>query len=67
MHLWKQRDPIGRLRESLEREGAIPEGDFERKAIEIRDRVEEAWARADSAPYPDISNLLGMVYEQENS
>ena len=67
LHLWKRRDPIGRLRESLEREGAIPEGDFERKAIEIRDRVEEAWARADSAPYPDISNLLGMVYEQENS
>ncbi len=64
LHLWKQRDPIARLRIALEGEGLLSREAFDRARSEIQDAVEEAWDRSERAPYPETTNLLYLVYDQ---
>ena len=64
LHLWKQRDPIARLCRALEGEGLMTRQAFDRARGEIQDAVEKTWSHSASAPYPETTNLLDLVYEQ---
>jgi pyruvate dehydrogenase E1 component alpha subunit len=50
---WLEKDPIPRLRESLDAEGALAAGDFERMEAEVAALIEDAVTRASGDPWPD--------------
>lgn len=62
LNAWKQRDPITRLVRGMKARGVIDEQAFEELLRGIRAGVSEARTRAEQAPYPDPSALLGLVY-----
>lgn len=62
--LWKQRDPVARLRKALEAAAQLDATGFERIDQPVRELVRDAWGRAEAAVYPEISALLGSVYAQ---
>ncbi len=60
--LWKRRDPIRRLAESLETLGAVDADWLERRWSAIRAKVTSVWEEAILAPYPQSSATLSRVY-----
>jgi TPP-dependent pyruvate/acetoin dehydrogenase alpha subunit len=59
---WKKRDPIRRLAEALQAGGHLGGQDLERMRHEVTQAVDNAWCRAEQAPFPPASALLGAVY-----
>lgn len=64
---WKSRDPIRRLAEALEADGALPADDYERLKSEVRQTVDRARLRAEQADYPPVSQLMDDVYYTQTS
>lgn len=64
---WKQRDPISRLEQGLLIANSKLEDEFVKNRNEVDLEIAEALSRARSAPYPDASELLRIVYHQRNS
>lgn len=62
LSLWKKRDPVGRLHLGLLNYNAWSEKQFEEMKKECRSQIEIAWNNAESAPYPEKSQLLSAVY-----
>ena len=60
--LWKKRDPVRRLFEALKHARLMDDTDFERMNGRVVDEIADAWDRACSAPYPDESALMSLVY-----
>lgn len=59
---WKARDPISRLLAALEEHGSLAADDLRRMEQDIRDEVEEAFAFAESSPFPAADELMTHVY-----
>jgi pyruvate dehydrogenase E1 component alpha subunit len=59
---WKLCDPIKRLVAGMKSRNLIDEPELDALQREIRWKVAEARAKAEAAPYPDSSALLGAVY-----
>lgn len=59
---WKMRDPVARLWSSLVADRGVDAGLFETMAAEIREKIAASVDRARSAPYPQGSALLDLVY-----
>lgn len=59
---WKRRDPIPRLLAGMQSRQLIDEAGFDALRTQIRQKVADARTKAESAPYPEASALLGAVY-----
>ncbi len=66
LNKWKLRDPVTRLLEGMRVRGLIDERGFESLREAIRRKVAEARSRAEAAPYPPSSALLGAVYRSSD-
>ena len=60
--IWKRRDPIRRLAEALEADGALSAADYDKLKAEVRQTVERAKLEAEQAEYPPVSQLMDDVY-----
>lgn len=58
---WMRRCPIARLRRRLRRDGAFDDTAFEKMREEIDREIDEAFAFAESSPWPAASELLAGV------
>lgn len=63
---WKKRDPIGRLRATLEHRG-VQASAFEDIADELEKHVIAAVEASDRAPYPSADALLERVYATQSA
>jgi pyruvate dehydrogenase E1 component alpha subunit len=63
--IWKQRDPIRRLTDSLRETGILTAGRLARMEALVHDEVMSAAAAAEAAPYPPLTQLLDTVYYAE--
>lgn len=63
LNAWKRRDPITRLVEGMKSSRLIDGHTLGRLLQEIRSNVADARRRAEQAPYPATSALLGLVYQ----
>lgn len=64
LHLWKARDPIRRLEGALLSVGSISPEEIEELKQEVAREVAIAWQRAEKASYPNVSQLLNIVYSE---
>lgn len=62
LEAWKRRDPIPRLFEAMRGAGHLTKDDFRALEAQLRTEGREASRRAQSAAYPPVSALLGLVY-----
>lgn len=60
--LWKERDPVRRLKEGLIQAGHFSEEKFEKLQADVNDHIEGAWMRAEEAPFPKKEALLKHVW-----
>ncbi len=67
LNKWKLRDPITRLAEGMMATGLIDEHRLDSLRENIGRKVADARARAEAAPYPDPSALLGLVYRSADA
>lgn len=59
---WRQRDPILRLRDTLEARGFLTAEDAERIEADVHAEVEEAIAFAEASPEPPLDSLYENVF-----
>jgi pyruvate dehydrogenase E1 component alpha subunit len=59
---WKRRDPIQRLRAGMQSRQLIDDAGFDALHKQIRQKIADARTKAESAPWPEASALLGAVY-----
>lgn len=64
---WKRRDPIERLMAAIVAASVLTKLECEKVAARVREEVEAAEARAESAPYPPASALLDCVYSRASA
>lgn len=60
--IWKNRDPLRRLSEAMINKGHITQIEIVEMNNSIQKIVDENWAKALEAPYPEDSALLDLVY-----
>ena len=60
--LWKNRDPIRRLTDALLAAGQLVPDDVERLQNDVAGLVDDAWRRAELAPFPAAASLFDAVY-----
>ncbi len=63
---WKARDPIGRLRTSLQNNGAWSEADQSDVVARLSEVIATAWEQAMNDPWPKPETLLDYVYARED-
>ena len=63
INLWKKRDPITRLTQSLIIGNLVSEKYIEELSNEINEALERDWELALSDPYPNTDALLERVYD----
>lgn len=61
---WKMRDPLLKLRDTLEARGFLTTQDVERMEAEIKQEVDEAIAFAEASPEPPLDSLYENVYSE---
>ncbi|MBI2389028.1 MAG: thiamine pyrophosphate-dependent dehydrogenase E1 component subunit alpha [Deltaproteobacteria bacterium] len=59
---WKQRDPVRRLVDALVARGELTVERHESLQVEVRRLIHDAWARAETSPFPAESALLDCVF-----
>lgn len=64
LYLWKKRDPIKRLAESMINSQLISQANFNKFKIKIKNKIDEDWKKALEAPYPKKNSLLNCVYSK---
>jgi len=65
LDVWKRRDPVRRLVDSLVAGGKFTSAEFDKLQIEVKDQVETAWAKTNTGTYPAKSMLLDIVYSSK--
>ncbi len=60
--MWKQRDPVKRLREQVLASGWAEPDDFERIDEEVRSLIEDAAKFALASPQPEAATALDQVF-----
>lgn len=63
---WKKRDPITRLLEGMKASQLIDESALEELLRRIRETVADARKKAERAPFPLASALMGLVYRNQD-
>ncbi len=64
---WKARDPIAQHVSSLQERGVLTPEAFARLEQDLRDEVEDAFAFAETSPFPDSNELYDHVYGQASA
>ncbi len=64
LRAWKKRDPVTRLASALQGAGLATEPELKAMNESVWAQVREAAERAEAAPYPPESQLLGCVYAE---
>ncbi len=64
---WRGRDPVRRLRESLEARGLWSATQHQALERALESELDSAWERAMADPYPDARALLDRVYAPRGS
>jgi pyruvate dehydrogenase E1 component alpha subunit len=64
---WKERDPIGALRERMVAEGALVDDDVAAMEAAIAEIVDDCVAFADSSPLEDVADLELYVHSPDSS
>ena len=59
---WRERDPIGLLKEKLLRQGALTRTDIDLMQERVQATLAVALAFAENSPFPEASELLTDVY-----
>jgi TPP-dependent pyruvate/acetoin dehydrogenase alpha subunit len=59
---WKKRDPIKRLADSLIHECVITESEYHNLNIEIQNKINTDWEKAELASFPQNEFLITQVY-----
>jgi pyruvate dehydrogenase E1 component alpha subunit len=62
LQVWKKRDPIRRIVDSMIKGGEITEQEFENIQSKIRNIIIDAWLRAESSPFPSDKYLYSTLY-----
>jgi len=62
---WKGRDPVKRLVTAMEKGEMLSSAGFSKLQEEVNTFINDAWLRAEQAPYPNRSALLELVYFNE--
>ena len=62
LQVWKKRDPIKRIVDSMIKDGEITEQEFEDTQSKIRNSINDAWLRAESSPFPSDKYLYSTLY-----
>lgn len=62
LHLWKQRDPIKRLRDAMISGGFLTSEDYEKISQGVQQEIEALWSLAANSPYPPPQATLDCVY-----
>ncbi len=62
---WRRRDPVGRLQQALVKAGKSTDAEFAKVKEEAYRVVAKAAAHGLAAPYPEISDLLDLVYPKK--
>ena len=62
LNIWKKRDPISRLENSLVENRILSEKEIHSIDKEIDNKVISDWNRADADPFPDLNQLEETVY-----
>ncbi|MGE0763263.1 MAG: thiamine pyrophosphate-dependent dehydrogenase E1 component subunit alpha [Bdellovibrionales bacterium] len=63
LNQWKKRDPIKRLKDALIVQSMLNESDLKQMEADVTALVEDAWQKAEAAPYPANDALLDLVYQ----
>jgi TPP-dependent pyruvate/acetoin dehydrogenase alpha subunit len=64
LKLWKLRDPIQRLLNSMISSGIFTQDEFDDLSIAIQQKIDQDWDQAVSADYPEKEFLLSSVYSK---
>ncbi len=59
---WRKQDPIQQFATVLEGEGVLEENEWKKLEDEVKERIEEAFARASREPDPEPASALEDVY-----
>jgi TPP-dependent pyruvate/acetoin dehydrogenase alpha subunit len=62
LQVWKKRDPIKRIVDSMIKDGEFTEQEFESTQLKIRNIINDAWLRAESSPFPSDKYLYSTLY-----
>jgi TPP-dependent pyruvate/acetoin dehydrogenase alpha subunit len=60
--MWRKQDPIQRFAMKLEEEGVLEEDEWRELEEQARERIEEAFAKAEKEPDPEPESALEDVY-----
>ena len=64
LKLWKLRDPIQRLLNSVIMSGIFTQDEFDELSRSIQQKIDQDWSQAVSAKYPEKEFLLSSVYSK---
>jgi len=59
---WRKKDPIERFAAALEGEGLLQEGEWRQLEEQVKERIEEAFDKAQKEPDPEPASALEDVY-----
>ena len=62
--LWKKRDPINRILESLYQKDFLTKEKYNKIIEKFNEDIEKAWIKAKDDPFPKKSDLMSNVYSQ---
>jgi len=64
VNMWKKREPIRRLKDSILISEIASKDELEGIEVEIQDKINKAVTKAIEAPYPDENSLMDLVYSE---
>lgn len=64
LHVWKKRDPIRRLVDTLINNKLITQNDFDTISYEVRKFIDESWIKAEASDFPDEKYLYSTIYSK---
>ena len=62
LKLWKERDPIQRLLNAMINNNIFLQTEYDILSIQIQEKINQDWVKAEKSDYPDKSFLLSTVY-----
>lgn len=62
LQVWKKRDPIKRLTDSMIAHGRLSQEELETIDRSIKDFIEDSWKEAEKSPYPGSEYLYSTIY-----
>lgn len=63
--LWKNRDPVERLKNGLIEDGIWSEEAHQKLSAELESNIDAAWELAINSPYPEPADIINYVYSRD--